>query len=288
MLCVNSSQFIAFPCLLQQMLKMKRFVIALLVVVATGFFSFRTVNNKYNDILTALGIPPALARDNVFNSFVGGYFSQPQNSTYKKYPEGKRAGAVQQLGVFVKSYLTSAEFQKKYQENYENMKPTPPKTRDERVQDILEGYRKDIKKNEESLKKVQDNLKPIIEENIRQYKKLIAVYEDTNHPEHIKYMKIQQMSTDGEMKYYQSKLDELDKKYPKDIKVFIRMRLEEFLKISADVDFDAELVQQGRLKKFVNQEYERKSMNWKYCFRAGKETVEAARKFAEQWLKELN
>src|SRR5688572_16537137 len=267
---------------------MKRFVIALLVVVTTGFFSFRTINNKYNDILTALGIPPAMAKDNVFNSFVGGYFSQPTTKTYKTYPEGKRAGAVQQLGAFVKNYLTSVDFQKKYQENYENMKPKAPMTKEEKVQEIIAGYKKDLKESEEKLKKAPDNLKPVYEEGIRTYKKWIATYEDKNHPDHAKMMRIQQMSADGEMKYYQAKLDELDKKFPKDIKVFIKMRLEEFLKISADIDFDAELVQQGKLKKFVKPEYERKSMNWKYCFRAGKETTEAARKFAEQWLKELN
>ena len=267
---------------------MKRIVIALLVVVTTGFFSFRTINNKYNDILTTLGIPPQLAKENITSSFIGGYFSQPRNSTYKTYPEGKRAAAVQQLGAFVKSYLTSAEFQKKYQENYENMKPTAPKTADEKVKDILTEYKEKLKENEEKVKKADANLKPIFEEGIRVYKKWIAVYEDSNHPEHAKFIRIQQQGADGEMKYYQSRLVELEKKYPKDIKVFIKGRLEEFLKISADVDFNAALVQQGRLKKFVNPEYERKSMNWKYCFRAGKETVDAARKFAEQWLKELN
>ncbi len=267
---------------------MKRFVIALLIVVTTGFFSFRTINNKYNDILTALGIPPTMAKDNVFNSFVGGYFSQPSTKSYKTYPQGKRAGAVQQLGAFTKTYLTSVEFQKKYQENYEAMKPKAPNSVEEKIKEIVDGFKKDIAKNEESLKKVGDNLKPIVEDNIRQYKKLLAAYEDKNHPDYTKYRKIQQMSYDGEMKYYQTQLEKLDKKFPKDIKVFIKMRLEEFLTISADVDFDAELVQQGKLKKFVNPEYERKSMNWKYCFRAGKETTEAARKFAEQWLKELN
>ena len=267
---------------------MKRIVIALLVVITTGFFSFRTINNKYNDILTALGIPPAMAKDNITSSFLGGYFYAPTSKTYKTYPEGKRAAAVQQLGVFVKNYLTSVEFQKKYQEQYEYMKPTAPKTADEKVKDILTNYKEKLKESEEKVKKADANLKPIFEESIRTYKKWIAVYEDSNHPEHAKFIKIQQQSAEGELKYYQSKMDELDKKYPKDIKVFIKGRLEEFLKISADVDYNAELVQQGRLKKFVNPEYERKSMNWKYCFRAGKETVDAARKFAEQWLKELN
>lgn len=267
---------------------MKRLVIALLVVVATGFFSFRTINTKYNDILTALGIPPAMAKDNVYNSFIGSYFSQPQNNTYKSYPEGKRAAAVQQLGSFVKTYLTSAEFQKKYQENYEQMKPTAPKSVEERVAELLKDYKRDLKRNEEGLKNADANLKPILEEGVTRYKQWIRQYEDKNHPDHAKAISSMQMMYDGDMKYYQGRIAKLDAQFPKDIKAFIRMRLEEFLKVSADVDFNAELVQKGRLKKFVNPEYERKHPNWKYCFRAGKETTEAARKFAEQWLKELN
>ena len=38
---------------------------------------------------------------------------------------------------------------------------------------------------------------------------------------------------------------------------------------------------------FVKQDNERKNYLWKACFRAGKESTESARKFAQAWLKEL-
>jgi hypothetical protein len=63
----------------------------------------------------------------------------------------------------------------------------------------------------------------------------------------------------------------------------VKQRLQEFLDISKTVDFDAEL--QGSM--FKNPAYERKSAQWKMCYRAGKEVVEAAREEADKWLKEL-
>jgi len=39
--------------------------------------------------------------------------------------------------------------------------------------------------------------------------------------------------------------------------------------------------------KFADPKYEAKSGGWKLCYRAGKESVEAARAFAQTWLKGL-
>jgi hypothetical protein len=65
----------------------------------------------------------------------------------------------------------------------------------------------------------------------------------------------------------------------------VKQRLQDFLEISASVEFDEELNTGDR--KFANPEYERKNDQWKMCYRAGKEVVHAAREFAEKWLAEL-
>lgn len=74
-----------------------------------------------------------------------------------------------------------------------------------------------------------------------------------------------------------------EKKYPSDPREMIRKRLQEFLDLSATVDFDATTVS-GR---FENPAYEAKSNQWKMCYRAGKPVVEAARAEAQAWLGEL-
>jgi len=74
-----------------------------------------------------------------------------------------------------------------------------------------------------------------------------------------------------------------DKKLPADPNELIKKRLQEFLTLSASVDFEAE-VSGGR---FVKSEYEAKSREWKMCYRAGKAVIMAAREEVELWLKEL-
>ena len=76
-----------------------------------------------------------------------------------------------------------------------------------------------------------------------------------------------------------------EKKYPSDPKDMIKKRLEDFLTLSATVDFDATL-NSGRM--FSNPEYEKKDPAWKMCYRAGKDVVEAAREEAQKWLDDLN
>lgn len=91
-------------------------------------------------------------------------------------------------------------------------------------------------------------------------------------------------------KIISNKIDnELDKsknedKYPKDAQELVKKRLTRFLAVSETVDFDAQLTP-GR--SFANPEYEKKSAEWKQCYRAGKEVVEAARIEAQKWLNEL-
>ena len=68
----------------------------------------------------------------------------------------------------------------------------------------------------------------------------------------------------------------------------VKKRLREFLRESADVDYDAKLVREGGKMVFANDAYEsEKSGEWKICYRAGKEPVAKARAIAQAWLKEL-
>jgi hypothetical protein len=69
--------------------------------------------------------------------------------------------------------------------------------------------------------------------------------------------------------------------------LFVKKRLEEFLNVTKDIDFSAELTERNGKKIFVNQQYEFKDSRWKMAFRAGKEVVEPARDFVEKWINEI-
>jgi hypothetical protein len=69
--------------------------------------------------------------------------------------------------------------------------------------------------------------------------------------------------------------------------VLVARRLQEFLAVSKDVDFDAKLVPSGRLMRFADPRYEEKPPVWKLCSRAGREVSAAARGAVQAWLKAL-
>jgi hypothetical protein len=53
------------------------------------------------------------------------------------------------------------------------------------------------------------------------------------------------------------------------------------------IDYAAKLVKKEKVMVFENPVYEKKDDKWKKGYRAGKEATEAARAFAQAWLKEL-
>ena len=86
---------------------------------------------------------------------------------------------------------------------------------------------------------------------------------------------------------HESMIKEWESVFPADPNQFIKRRLEEFLKVTSDIDFNAELVTKNGKKLFVNPTYEDKDSRWKMGFRAGKEVVEPARAFVQQWIQEI-
>ncbi|RYY85984.1 MAG: hypothetical protein EOO15_15650 [Chitinophagaceae bacterium] len=73
----------------------------------------------------------------------------------------------------------------------------------------------------------------------------------------------------------------------KDYKKIIRTQLEQFLEATAHINFKAATKQQGSKIVFVDAPYEAMPNEWKFYFRCGPEAVGGARRFAQEWLKEL-
>ncbi len=73
----------------------------------------------------------------------------------------------------------------------------------------------------------------------------------------------------------------------KDPKKQLALRLRAFLDATADVDYAARTQGTGSSRTFESAELEAKPNEWKMCYRAGRETGEAVRAFAQGWLDEL-
>ena len=57
--------------------------------------------------------------------------------------------------------------------------------------------------------------------------------------------------------------------------------------VSKDVVYDAKLIDKEGTKVFADPALETRPKEWKMCFRAGKPATDAARDFAQKWLRDL-
>lgn len=80
-----------------------------------------------------------------------------------------------------------------------------------------------------------------------------------------------------------------EREFPTDPRRLIALRLRAFLDACKDVTWDAKLRHDPTIDKqrFVDPAHERRSSEWKLCYRAGRAPVEAAQRFATTWLAEL-
>lgn len=232
------------------------------------------------------------AKEYAWNDCSGCYFSYPLPGELKATPLNERPLIVKAVGEFVKLYTKSGDFRSRYLEHREASKPKAPEA-PESMEEMKTKEKEQMKKSLQDMEKAKANMpasqKAEFEKLIEALKLQMAEIQKqqniTYSAETEQYMK---QGYEAEMQEYKEKLQEWEKDYPKEPDMMIRRWLEEFLKISSDVNFDAQVSEDGSGKKrFVNADYENKPDLWKLCFRAGRQTTEAGRKFASEWLKEL-
>jgi hypothetical protein len=257
------------------------------VALLSGIVAFRNANEKMNDILKQLGVSDATAKEYLFGNFNNGTLSYPYASAIKNLALGKRAEAVQEIGAFAKTYTESQEFIDQYKAERENSLPKPPDDLDTYVKKQIEQLEHDVKTSEEDMKSAQGDMKKLYEATIKMQKEQLRVLKNPNDPNFAMYAgKTKEMEA-KEKKDYRQALIDFEKDHPANPKDLIKARLQEFLTLTGDINFDAQLVKSGGKMRFADPKLEAKSTDWKLCFRSGKETISAARAFAQQWLKEL-
>lgn len=97
----------------------------------------------------------------------------------------------------------------------------------------------------------------------------------------------EKMTFENNTANYKEAMAKWEKDYPANQLLLVKKRLQQFLDVTANVDYDAALKEQYGKKRFVNPSYESKSREWKQAFRAGKEATEAARSSAQEWITEI-
>jgi hypothetical protein len=263
----------------------------ILAIISLFLFSFTVAESVGDDLWKQLGLTQVQGTEKIKNSFVNDYFDTYGLRTAKNIATGNRAAVAKDLLTYVKQYVNSSAFKVAYEKERNQARPNLPtpnsKTKESIRKDKIEETQKLMKKTEEILKTSEGDMKKTMQEVLAIHKQNLADYQDPNS-KMINMMWDQELfRRDADKKHYEENLKRWETNYPADYKVLVKVRLERYLKVAGTVDFNAELVEKDRKKKFVNQAYEGKNYEWKMIFRAGRDVYDVAKIFAEQWLKEL-
>ncbi|PKP19003.1 MAG: hypothetical protein CVU05_12310 [Bacteroidetes bacterium HGW-Bacteroidetes-21] len=262
----------------------KTFLISSLVILAFLQISFFAGNDLY----TKLGCDQDEVKNTVIDNFMYGQLFAPGcKGLYKNIVKSERAEIVNQLYTLIKSIVKSDEFKTRYLENHEYNKPVKPE--EEKVTSMDETQRLMIKSLEDQMSNpyLTAEQKEEMKKSIEEFKQAYAQPEmQSQYKEMDESMaKNAKEKFDSEMAKYESEMKEWESMT--DINYMIKKRLNDFLSLTSNIDFNAKLVPSGKKMKFENPAFESKSNLWKACFRCGPETINQARAKANEWMKEL-
>jgi hypothetical protein len=271
----------------------KLFFLFPFLLIALGFYAGHIIDDNANTLLKTIKLSENEAKNTIFSDILSASsFYLPGIKELKSVAENDRASQVQVIGKYVKDFTTTEDFKKRYNEFRESKKPSPPekpKTAEELKKENKESLEKSLEEMKTTKASMPADQQAMFDETIKMLEKQLKELDDPNNsmysPEMDVYM---QQSYDLQMEQHRKDIIDWETKYPaNNPKALIKTWLESFLEQTKDLDFNAQTAIDKNRTLFVKQEYERKNNLWKLCYRGGKETTEAGRKFAQAWLNEL-
>jgi hypothetical protein len=262
-----------------------------LALAAALLLSF-TTKKVFADVWQQLGISKEKGMKNIEETFMSGWFHYYGAEKAKSILSGDRTAIAKDLMAYAKQQISSEAFKKQYDLQRKNAKPveyiTKTKTKEEIRKEKIEETEKSIKETEANLKTMKPEMVKALQPVLDMLKNNLKDYKDPNSKMIDLFYESEKMNAESNARSYEESVKNWENEYPADYKDLVKRRLQKFVDLAKTVDFSAELKVVNGRKKFVNPTYEAKAYDWKQIFRAGKEVIEPATTFAEQWIKELN
>jgi hypothetical protein len=271
----------------------KLFFILPILLLVLGFTAQRILDDKLKNLLQQFKIEEETAKSNIYYAVSGPSFYIPNVKVLKALAVGDRVSAIESIGKNVKEYVGSKEFIDKYNQLREDRKPTPPeepKYSAQLKEEQKESLTNSIAEMEKSKTQMAKDQQAMFDEVIKSLQDQLKEIDNPNStmftPEMDVYIK---QGYDMQMDEYKNKVKEWEAEYPvNNPKPMIKKWINAFLEKSADINFGAATTKDSKgIIKFVDKQYEYKDSQWKLYYRAGRESVTAARSFAQNWLKEF-
>jgi hypothetical protein len=241
------------------------------------------------DALSQLGITPDAARHAVGAVVTAGIHNPGlPTAAFKLLPPAARAQAVSAGVAWVKTYVASPDFSRQYLDVREHHKPQAPAwetTPEQELQKADDDERAQLEESKQAIASLPPEQRKSVEDGLKAAAEKTA---KANTPEmrktRLDAIKAKRAELTNE---YDAALARWKQEYPDDPKPVVVKRLRQFLQLSADVDFNAQVKTTDGASVFANPAYQAKSSQWKMCFRAGREATAAARAAVQAWLTEL-
>lgn len=263
----------------------------ILLLPAFMLLSFKSKFENFSDIWKQLGITEKNASGNIRESFLYGYLQYGSARNFKNIALGDRKEITTDLLNYTKTYVQSAEFKKAYESERQNMKPREVvkkfRTEEQVREEMIDNAKKGMANAEKNIKTTTGDMKKINEDLHKMFKAQLADYQRPDNEMIPMIANAEKSGYENDLKNYEQDVKKWEQKYPADPSKFVKARLQEVLKATADIDYNAQLIEKGNKKYFVKKEYENKHPNWKMGFRAGKEVTETMRSLVQNWILEL-
>ncbi|MEJ2615394.1 MAG: hypothetical protein P8Z35_10570, partial [Ignavibacteriaceae bacterium] len=248
----------------------KLLLLVSLLLFFIGFTYTRIIDSKIKNILDKIQLSENSADDMIFSNCSNPSFYFPNPKELKNLAAGDKVAIVNEVGNYVKEYTATKDFLNKYIEYKNGNKPEPPE-KPKSVAELKKEQKESIKKGIEDLEKTKaqmpEDQRASFDETIKSLKEQLKEVDDPNNPMYSAQMEnnMKQMYEE-QMKEYKEKVAQWEKEYPPSPGPMIKTWLTKFLEGSKDVDFNAELAEnQSGKKVFVKQSYENNSDLWKVC-----------------------
>ena len=258
-------------------------------VVITSLCVVSAIGGAAQDHLASLGITAGRAREAVFDSFIAGTISLAgDNKVFTAAAPAARVAIVNFALTLARAFVETDDFKRRYADHREANGPDPLPDAPS-VDAVLAKQRAGFEEQVLAMRKLFDQITPeqraTLEEGWKDMRAQLTDMETGPRRAEIDAaLKQQYTALVGER---EQAMKDLDAVWPPDHRALVAGRLRRFLAVSADVAYDARLVDRNGTKVFADPVLEAKPREWKLCFRAGKPATDAARAFAQQWLSDL-
>jgi hypothetical protein len=271
---------------------MRKLFFTVNLLAAFTAFGFFFVQKTIDELLQQLDLSKEGAEQYVWSNCSNNAFYFPYPGELKNAPANEKTAIVKIVGEFSKAYVNSSAFQQQYAQYREDMKPQPPEA-PKKAADMKKEQKEQMQKSLDEMVKARDKApadqKAMYDSTIEMFKTQLKEMDDPDNQMYSSDMdSYMQQGYEQQMEQYNQQVAEWEQEHPVDSKGIVKAWLQKFLSVSATVDFNAKTrTNQYGKKVFELSEYEEQSDLWKLCYRAGKETTQAGRAYAQEWLKEL-